>query len=384
MADIFGKSALDYQHLRDAHDKSPEILTQYLENSARSIGNEPHNFNVRPIDLQNATVAETVGYMTDNLQALQDVVDEVLYVENRHMEYLPMITIPEGAETYRYRVLDKVGLAVYLEEEATTPPDATVSIKTVPYNIYYGGVQGTWTRRALAKSVYGGIALDDETIRAATKSAIDRIELTLFKGENTIGETATGEYGFTNLPAAANAAISGTSVRIVSTSADKLISTASNTNDEILDAMNGWLTGFIKDTNTIIGNQISGGLTFYFPTEAYNSVTTRRLRDTERSIWEYFQQNNTWRQRTGEEIMLREMIELNGDSTNPTASTTNRTERAIIALNNTDIMEWAMSVPPRVIEVAPADGYTIRAPMEFAHSGLQVKRSAGIRYIDGV
>ena len=379
MADILGNSPLSYKHLKAAHEKSPDFLQSYLQNAAAKHGREPHNFNFDLKQLENASTADTVGYMTDNFQTLQTVVDEVMYVENRFREYLPMITVPEGAESWKYRVMDGVGDAVYLEEEGSTAPDSTAALKTVAYNIYYGGAVASWTQRALQKSQHGGIAIDAETMKYAARSALNRMENTLFQGSTEIGETQNGVKGFVNLSAASDAAIAGTQVKIVDVgSGVNNYFSGSSTGDEMAAKLNEWVSAFIEDTKTIIGRQISGGMTLYLPVKQHGIVTTKRLQDINMTVWQYFQTNNAWRNFTNEEIVLRDMIELDG-----AATSTGKTDRAILALNNVEIMESAVAIEPRVMHME-SNLFTVRAPLEFAHSPLAVKRAAGIRYIDGV
>ena len=370
MTDIFGKTPCDYQHLRDAYEKSPECLSEYLQSSAHKHGNKPHNFNFNHSLLENASVQDTivqdtVRLMNENRQALQDVVDDVLY-EKRYADYLPMIKIDEGAETWKYRVVHEVRQAVYLGKEGTTVPDAIGRMESVPYNIYnHKDVdRRICARDWLKKSNSDDITIDDEHLQLAARRVLRHIEAMLFKGEK-----GNGEKGFVNLPASITAPIDATDVKIVDTGTDNYFSITTNGHEIVnnINKMNEWILQFINDAKTITRNEINGDVTVYLPDIKYSQMEDHWIK--------WAGKPGTW---TGIPVTLRPMPELNGAST-----TEGRTDRAIIALNNKDIMEWAMSIPPRVIDVTYRGPY-ISATIEYAFSALQVKQPAGIRYIDGV
>ena len=380
MGDIFGRNALNYRHLRETHARDPDAVDLYLQDSAEFENRPVHDFNVQVQNrtLQNATTAETVGWMTDNLQAMKSVVDEVLYVRTRYPEYVPIkMDVDEGAESYQYRVMDGVGEATYLEEEGTTAQSATASVQTVPYQLFYGGIVADWHVRQVQKAMFGGVPLDRFTLEKATRSCINRIEGTLFNGSDTIGLDSGGVKGLINQTADANASIdSGNRVKIVDTGTNNYFS-GSETGDQMAAKLNSWVSGFIEDTKTIIGDMLQDGMTLYLPVKQHGIVTTKRLPDINMTVWEYFSINNAWRNFTDQEVQLKHMVELTG------ASATAGQDRGILALNNEEVMEATISISPRVMHVEE-HLYQILAPFEFAHSPLNVKRQAGMRYIDRV
>ncbi len=104
MADIFGRERNDYRHLRDLEQRSSQAtVTEYLTASAQAVGRSAHSFNALGGVTHRAFEgeAQVLGFLTNNLQAIQSVIDEVLYTEHRLPEFIPIISdVPEGATTY--------------------------------------------------------------------------------------------------------------------------------------------------------------------------------------------------------------------------------------------------------------------------------------------
>ena len=363
MPDIFGREPLGYRHLRDMHEGGPEVLKSYLKNQESTPGGlGSHEFNaLNARRLENAQ-AQPIGYMTDNLQSIQAMVEEILYTDFRLDGYVPIITnVPEGAKTYSYRVLDRVGQGRFIDNDGTNAPSANVSLKTVAYTLEYAGIVPEWTRRDVQHAMFGGVALDNETVRSATIGAMDHIE--------EVGLTGDSERGLMGLINQAT----GTG-KVPRTDATETID--SMTGDQIVEFLQGEVTKIITSSAEVFGRSIRSGLCIYLPLEHGATVNDKRLTDIDKTAWEYFAEHNLWFTYTGERPMLKLVAELDG------AGASNA-DRMIVALKNERIMEMAMPMSPRIIGMYDW-GYSLTAPMEYAISGLNLKRPAGVRYVDGV
>ena len=113
MPDIFGREVMDYPQYAYAHEA--KVLDGYLENQKAVYGGHGHDFKalgekfgVRITDFE--ANAQSAGYVTNNLQAVQAVIEEIMYTDYRLDEFVPILTdIPEGAAAYTYRVMDRTG-----------------------------------------------------------------------------------------------------------------------------------------------------------------------------------------------------------------------------------------------------------------------------------
>ena len=362
MPDIFGREAISYRHMRDIHAQGPEVLEQYLNSRAQGPFGRRHDFAALNGQRMDNAEAQPIGYMTDNLQAVQSVVEEVLYTDFRLDGFIPIITnIPEGAKTYSYRVLDRVGRGRFIDNDGSNAPSANTSLVNVAYPLEYAGIVPEWTREDVRAAMFGGIALDNETVVAATTGAMNHIELV-----GLSGDAERGLKGLIN---------QSTGTRGVSRT-DATAAIDSMTGDEIVEFLQGEVTEIITTSAEVFGRSIRSGLSIYLPLEQGAIVVNKRLTDIEKTAWEYFAEHNLWFTYTGERPMLNLVAELDGAGAGGN-------DRMIVALKNERVMEMAMPISPRAIGMYDR-GYTFCAPMEYKISGLNIKRPTGVRYIDGV
>ena len=150
MPDIFGKSERDYQLIRAMAKK--KILDAH--NQQLKIRGLVHNFDALPSkhnpvkmpfnDVEAA--AQALEFVTNNFQAVQAMVEEILYTDFRLDSYFPIITtIPEGATTYSYKVVNKYGLGKFIDNSGKDANRASASMQNVPYPLEYAGIIPSWT-----------------------------------------------------------------------------------------------------------------------------------------------------------------------------------------------------------------------------------------------
>ena len=369
MPDIFGREAHDYAHIQALQEA--DLWEDQQRALTADSGFPPHDFDALSArgagTLNRAEVnAQAVGYVTNNLQAIMSMLEEILYTEFRLPEYIPLVMdVPEGAVTYAFRVVDRAGLGAFIDNDGTNAPGANVGVRLVPYPLHYAGIIPEWTMEDLRRAMLGGVALDTETVTAGTRGAMDHIEQVGFQGD-----ASRGLVGLTNLPTAGANAV--TQVNAAGTF-------SARTAEQIRDEITTQIGLVISSTGEIFGRQIRSGMTIYLPVDQFNRVTSEPIGDNaDRSIWQYIAMHNPWTVYTGEQPMLKALIELDSSF-----DANRATDRMIVAVNDRRVMELAIPIYPRILTTINK-GYTICAPMEYKISGLNVKRPTTIRYIDGV
>ena len=378
--DIFGRAPSGYAQFSDlvAKGMKPHQIQAMLSDRAREQMHRPHNFNDLgrytnaaagdPDWYLNADVS-AIGYMTDNLQAIQSVIEEVYYRYFRLMEYIPIQDgIPEGAVTYSYRVTDMSGVGQYISSDGSNAPVAGVSQRNVPYVIDQAGIIAEWTRRDVRAAMMGGIALDSKTVMSATNGAMRHMENVAFGGDNQNGAT-----GLLKKPSAA--VPTGSQLKLT-TLADAARYSAI-TGDALVTALNAITTALIVDSAEVMGEQIDADLCFYVPLELEAHLSTTRLTDITMTVWEYFETHNLWFRRTGKRPLLKGLAEC----TNAAANTTD--DRMVVAVKDVEVFEMGISIMPRVTEMV-TNGFVYRTPMEYAFSDVVLKRPIGVQYVDNV
>ena len=372
MADIFGREVHDYKHYAALQGALPvsdwRAVEGYLTARAERQGRRPHDFDALGTFTAAADDIQVLGYTTDNLEAMQAYIDEVMYDEYRLPDWIPMLTdIPEGVLTYARRVMDSWGRGAFIESSGSEMPNVGTGLRVVRYPLHYAGIAAQWTLEELRQAAQVGHSLPTEVLQAATKGALEHIETVGLTGDAT-----RGLNGFLTLPA--NATPSAEQVRIQTAAATLSTGTA----DEMIAVLQTAVNQIITDTNGIMGRTVRTPLAIYLPMAQYLRVlNTPRSTENDRSVWNFFRENNGWTALSGRQPDLYPIIEL------VNAAASGSDDRMIVAVKSPLVFEMPMSIAPRAM--APQQqGLTIKVPMEYKIGGVNVLRPRGIVYVDGV
>lgn len=363
MSDIFGKNPNDYRML-DVLAKAKMLDAHNMQLVARG---RAHNFDALPSQHNPIMVplndieanAQAVNFITNNMQAIQATIEEVLYTEFRLDSFFPIITnIPEGARTYSYRVTNKYGLGKFINNSGRDANNASVSLQNVPYSLEYGGIIPSWTLEDLRAAAFTGLSLDSETVAAGTEGCMDHIENVGLIGDSTFGFT-----GLTN------------DAEIPSTPSAKTIATMSP--DEMVAFVQSKVSFLIAQTEEVFSRVIRTGLTLYLPIAQETLLGDTKLADdASKTVWDYVKVNNQWTRRTGQELKMETVSEMAGAGAGST-------DRCLFGFNHDRVMEMAMPIQPRVIQTINTH-YGVDTPMEYKVSGLNVKRPTAMLYVDSI
>ena len=371
MADIFGREEADYKVVQTL--KKHDVWERHQQARIAQSGGvaSPMNFNALqagpPPEYHRANEnAQAFGFMTDNLLAIQTMVDEILYTKHRlpdlvHLNY----AIPEGAKSYSVRVMDYTGEGDFITNDGTDAPNATASETLVAHGVYLGGIDANWTVEDIRNAMFTGIPLDTESIDAATRGALNHIERVALRGD-----AKRGFRGLCNLP------ITGANkVTRIDLGGGKTFDEVAGS--DIRDTINDQISGLIEDTAEVFGDVITDNLCVYLPVKQYNRLSTRYIGDDEdRSVMRAILEDNAWTHRTGTRPMFKSVQELKG------AAPSDK-DRMVIACKDTRVAEVGMPIQPRVLQILN-QGRVQTAQVEYKFSSLFVKRPSTIRYVDGI
>jgi len=361
MPNIFGKDAHQYKHLQkikkagmiDAHNAQLKVRGRIHDFSA--LGTRI----VRSI-IDTEAAAQALSFITNNYQAVMAEVEEILYTDFRLPGTLPLKTsgIPDGAQSYAYKVVNKYGQGKFIDNDGKTANSATVSMGLVPYTLEYGGIIPEWSIEDVRNATFAGLALDTTTINAGTEGCMDHIEEVAF-----IGDTSRGFTGLTN---SAEIPFSNSTKTFANMSALELVQFVQN-----------GVVSRVSGTAEVFGRTIRTGLTLYLPiAQADILLNTNYADDASKTVWEYVKVNNTWTNYTGQPLDLQIVSEFSGAGAGST-------DRCLFGFNIDRVMEMAIPIMPRVISILPI-AYGFEAPMEYKVSGLNVKRGTAMEYIDAI
>ena len=370
MPDIFGREPEDYGTLQALSEAlGDEGVRQHQEYQARRIGAPVHNFNALGAYRSQASLieadepnAQAIQYIASNLTAIQQMADEILYQETRFQDYVSInMNIPAGSKSYGVRVTDTVGQGQFIDVAGSNAPTAGASQRLVTYPLRYGGIIPEWTFHEIRNAMVAGFPLTMEVLQAGMDGAVNHIEQLVFKGDDLTGIKGLINHGDVTVEAATGGL-------------------AGLTGQQLVDELQKHVRKFIADSNEIIGRRLRGGFCIYVPTVQCGVITDKRLPDgNDLTAWQFFQRHNQWKEMTGEDIMLKSLLELKDAAANKTD------DRMIIGLINNDrVLEYAVPLAPRIVHVIP-QAFGIQAPIEYeVEPGITMKRPDAIKYIDGI
>jgi len=361
MPNLFGKEQHNYMHLVKIADK--KMLDAH--NAALKVRGRIHDFQALNNPLKASIIdteaaAQALSFVTNNYQAIMAEVEEILYTDFRLPGMLPLKTsgIPDGAQSYAYKVVNKYGQGKFIDNDGKTANSATVSMGLVPYTLEYGGIIPEWSIEDVRNAAFAGIALDTTTIQAGTEGCMDHIEQVAFEGD-----TARSFEGLTNHS------------EIPSQNSAKTFANMSAL--ELVSFVQNGVVSIISSTEEVFGRVIRTGLTLYLPiAQADILLNTNYADDASKTVWEYVKVNNSWTNYTGQELKLEIVKEFAGAGAGST-------DRCLFGFNNDRVMEMAIPIMPRVINTIEQP-YGVVAPMEYKVSGLNVKRGTAMDYWDAI
>lgn len=381
MPDIFGRSRTDYSHIQimdedygeRAWDDHHNALLNFMRaNSSSGRDYRPHDFDSLGSGERNADLdtrapgdAQALGYITNTGLQIMTMVDEIYYTANRLTDFVALNTsINEGAQTYGYQVLDRVGQAKRIEGPGFEAPSATVSrgLVTKPLHLY--GIDAIYSVEDMRQAIFQGIPLATTSIEAAVTGCMETMEQVAFTG---------GDYGSNGL---FNWHITGENAvnhRVADNTFEGMLSV------DIRTLINKELSAVIEASQEVIGRQpgLMTGMTVYLPGEQYDSLSNLYIGDNaEKTLMKSILEDNPWTNFSKQPLSIVRVLELSGIASG------NR-DRMVVGLKNPRVAEMGVAIDPRVLRILD-EGRNIKAQVEAKFSELFVRRPSTIRYVDGI
>lgn len=370
MADIFGKRT--YAQYEDVKKRgfSPDEYVRDNWKTVPATKDQEHNFNALEERAGTVQGATPLGFVSDNFVAIQAVIEEQIRRRARVDRFLPfMQDIPEGAQTFGYRILDYQGDADFLDNFGTDAPTVSSEQSFVTFPLRPGGNIARYSDEELRAAMFDGLPLSTMTVDAAVSRCMRHIERVALNG--------SGDYkGLINQET--RAANSTDVEKVIVSSSTKTFDAGSA--DETAKEISDELGNIVDRSNEIIGDDIGGEIAIGLPVKQYNLVMSTTFNDkgSDLSIAEHVMRHNGWTDPSlGNSISFHRLPELKG------AGASNA-DRAVFVVKNDRILEFAVSIMPRVKEAIRED-FGVRVPIEYKLGpGVFVKRPLGMSYLDGI
>ena len=371
MPDIFGREAEDYAVVRAYQEAGLWEQRQQALAERLPHAHPVHDFRalaqLPEIFARAEPNAQVLGYIVNSLQAVQTAIDEVMYLKYRLPDYMPMNTdMPEGADSYLVRILDRTGRGQFITNVGDDAPVAGVSQRTENQRLFYAGIDALWTIEDVRRSLMSGIALDIRTIEAAVEGSMDHMEAVGLKGSDALPNAPKGLVNFATGDGKVNLQTQAANMKF-----DDL------TGQQIYELIVDDVSWVIEISREVFSTNITMGMTVYLPTGQYNRLSSRFIGDNqERSIMRAIKEDNPWTERTGNPVEFRSVPELE-------KAGASSADRMIVACRDDRVFEMGVSIMPRVIEVMSKGRY-VCAPVEYKFSPVFMKRPTVMRYRDAI
>lgn len=365
MSNIFGKDIVSYKHLNVL--KKSGVLDAHM--AAAKQANRPFLFDGALGAYQNKPLSDSeaaagYGWLTNNLQAISTEIAETMYLDYRLPELVPINTsIPEGAESYAYRIKNKYGEAGFIDAYGTNAGSASVSYDILSAPILQGGIDGMWSLQEIRAAMFAGVPLAADTVQSATIACLNHIETVALKGDTSKKGFETGLINNKKVPV-------------------KEIKDITLPDVDGVKAINDAINNLIEDTNTIIAQRRMPGLTLYLPVKEFNYLATTQyyignaMHYVGKTQLAYLSENNAWTANTGMPLTVKTLLELKDSAT-----TGKKKQRLMLAFNNTKVMEMAQPIAPRVIGIENKLRW-FHAPLEYSLGALNFKLPKTCVYLD--
>lgn len=377
MPDIFGREPHDYQVVRALQETN-----QWERYQAANAGNAEtradalpgHSFQALgagvPREFQRATQdQQAIGYLTNNMLAIQTMADEILYTAYRLPRFISLNTnIPEGATSYGVRVRDRVGRAQRISGPGFEAPSALASESLATQEIFWYGLDAEWSIDELRGAMMAGVPLDTEAVDAAVTGTLEKMEEVGLLGEENYRGLLT-----------LNAASDGVQVTSAPDTFENMTAV------EIRNLINGEISRVIEESRETIGRNISDGMTVYLPGLQYDLLTTRYIGDNaERPLMRSIMEDNPWTALTGgNAVSIERVLELDSSRLSAVPGSGLTQDRMVVTLRHPRVCEMGVSISPRVLRIQDK-GRVVCAQIEAKFSPLFVKRGSVIRMTDGI
>lgn len=382
MRDAFGNSPADFaifQDLQNLNLDPEEYLRSRAERHTNHSQNNtdstyvPHRFWETDTTLTKDEVmraepnSQGVALASNTLEAMNSIVEEVLYLGTRFEKWIPIREkFDPGAETYKTPVWDSVGRGKRYVTGATDVPTAKVRRSDIVGSFYSGAIDVEYSFQEHRAAMFQNIPLEQMLVQAALEGALEHLEIVATLGDPDVHNSK----GLINLPTGPGEAV------LADTLASKL---GAMTGLQMLQFLQNATTKLIVDSKEVITKpSFMGDLSWYFPTEVYDLVTNTPIGDNvDKTVWNFYMSNNSWKKRTGKDPMINSVVELAGAGANGS------TDRGVLTVKSERVMCMNIPMMPTIVRYEIL-GRVIKYLLDYRYGELDIYRPTLINYYDNI
>lgn len=298
-----------------------------------------------------------LGFVQAQGVHIEAAVNAMIYPEIQYPGLIPVDTTAHPfAQTVMYYSSDMFGQARWINGNSDDIPLAGTERAQHKSSVYTAGIGYGFGWEEINNAMMMGVNLQADDAAAARRAYEEMVDVIALRGDSVKGFNGLVNYPGVTVAAAPN----GTWEDGVTTEA------------EILEDINQALMGTYVGTNyTSMANTLlmSPGRMLY--------IATRRLGDTDKTLLEWLRANNVYTAQTRQPLDIRAVRGLE-------TSGAGGTQRMVAYRRAPDVLKLHMPMPHRFFPVFQDGPLHWVVPGVFRIGGLDVRRPAEMRYIDGI
>ena len=303
-----------------------------------------------------------MAFMVQQAALIEPTVYQIKYEDLVYPQMIPVDTsAPEWISTVTYFSLDGVGKAEWFAGAGDDVPHVELGREKFETTVSMGSIGYGYNLEELGKAMLYGIQLTDEKARLARRAAEEMINRVAF-----LGDTAKGLKGLFN-----SAAPTADTVPADGTGSSTTF--GSKSADFVLRDINVALSGTFNDTK---GAELAD--TLILPWSTLQDLSFRRIDSVNSTtIIEWVRANNIYT------LQTRQPLTIMGHWGLETAGSSS-SKRLVAYRRSPEVLKMHIPMRHRFIDPMRTGPLIYEVPGIFRLGGLDVKRPAYMRYVDGI
>jgi hypothetical protein len=309
---------------------------------------------------------QELNFLIEQLTYIEPKVDEVLYPEIQYPALIPVdFSANEWAKSITYFSSDKAGQAQWFNGYARDVPRADVSMNKYETGVSMAAIGYGFTIEELAQAAMlpgpNRLKLDDARANAARFAYEKFVDQALM-----FGDTTKNYSGLIN-----NAAV--TAMTAAATGTSGATTWASKTPDQWTADINTAISGIYTTTNTV-----EWADTVLLPiSRLLTMADTPRNATNDNTPLEFLSKGNAYTAITGKPLTIRGVRGLDTAGAGGTA-------RLIAYRRSPDVLKAHIPMRHKFLPPMRTGPILYEVPGIFRFGGLDIKRPASVRYVDGI
>jgi hypothetical protein len=287
-----------------------------------------------------------LAFVVSQAAHIEQQVLERKYPQITYMNDVPVDTSAHPfAKTITFFANDNVGTAKVLNGHGDDVPMANVDITKFDAPVFLAGIGYSFSLEEVGQAQMLGMNLDAMGANAARFAYEKFVDAATYTGAGLPG--VTGLYN---------------SAAVTPVAATGLFSAL--TPDQVLTNLNTLIGGAFSTT---LGVEMVN--TVRLPLAVFTDLTTRRVTDTNMTVMQFVREANVYTAQTGQPLDIKADFRI--------------TNRAVAWMKDPEVVKLHMPMPLRFLPLQ-ARNLEYYVPGMFRMAGLDIRRPAAVRYMDGV